>query len=295
MKVQIDFRDYQKIMHWMHLAHPHEVAGFGTLVVKEDALVIDDVYLLTQEATAASAEMDADAVGKLEYEVFQEAMAAGVESPPGLRWWWHSHVNMEAYWSSTDKATLRKLSQGGWMSATVFNLRGDQETCIVAQFPGAPLTEADIGFEVVYPEPSKEEEEAWKAEFEAKVTKTTVLGKYGFGYGYGPASKGTVLDYSDDDFWLPDEEEALLRFNLVESDPVGLIATPSAKTYYPARFVRWDGDVYHTNETENFAVVECDYDQVAEAPWARPLDGWPYHYIVKEAHLYVGLEVKQCQ
>lgn len=105
---------HQKIMYWINKSN-FEVSGFGSLDYdeKENEFRVRDVILLTQEVGPGSAEICPIALNR--------AMFQQKDEPNALKWHWHSHVNMEVFWSSDDHEVIRSLGQPGWIVASVFN------------------------------------------------------------------------------------------------------------------------------------------------------------------------------
>src|SRR6185436_12539554 len=121
VKIEIDAMVFHKIMHWINKSE-YEVSGLGKVVVDKEKNVIRviDAILLPQENTSTTTDIDPAAVGK--------AMFLLKYTPGELRWWWHSHVNMQAFWSGTDTGTIKELSKAGWFCATVFNKRNEMRS-----------------------------------------------------------------------------------------------------------------------------------------------------------------------
>lgn len=264
MKIQLSVLDYEKIMFWMRKAAPNECSGFGTVSIVREGLEtqlrIQEVYLLEQRNSQGSSNISPTAMGKLEYDVYRDSQAEGLSEVPGLRWWWHSHVNMEAFWSGTDKQTLLELSKEGWMSATVFNLHGEYRTCFVAQSAGMPivmLDDLDLDIDAHVPETLKAE---WTAEFDAKIKVDRTR--------RAPASRGM------------EEVESLFLHGLAEGDLVLLKANPNATKAVEAMFMRF-GD-----SDSDLVMVQLD-----ETPpkFARRVEGYPKHaglYWVSREHVW---------
>lgn len=115
-----------KIAWWMHKTDK-EVSGFGSLGFDEktDTFLVKDAILLKQKVSGASAEIDPTAMAK--------AMFRMKDDPNGLKWHWHSHVNMGVFWSSDDMEIIRSLGQRGWILATVFNYKDERRTAYLTQ------------------------------------------------------------------------------------------------------------------------------------------------------------------
>lgn len=99
--VLIPLSSYQKMMAYVDLC-VGEVTGFFDIDwdVDKEAFVVGEVYLIKQEAGAADVEMDEDSIA----EFMEEMISNGAEQLP--RGWWHSHVNMGAFFSGTDDNTI---------------------------------------------------------------------------------------------------------------------------------------------------------------------------------------------
>ena len=112
--IHIDYMVYQKIMRWVDKA-VGEVSGLGKLTIDKDSkiITINSAILLKQENTAASTEIDPSAINKAMFELRNEE--------GHLNFWWHSHVNMDVFWSSTDIETIKQIGDQGFVVSTVFN------------------------------------------------------------------------------------------------------------------------------------------------------------------------------
>lgn len=112
---------YKKIMHWVDIS-PIEVSGLGKVIFEDNQFIITDAFLVKQKNTESSTEMDGASIAKLMYET--------KDIPGHLNFWWHSHVNMGAFWSGTDYQTIQDLSANGFLVATVFNKKRDMRSAI---------------------------------------------------------------------------------------------------------------------------------------------------------------------
>jgi len=115
-EVIIDHEVYDKILYWVDKS-PVEISGLGKVVMKDGVFHVVSAYLLDQKNTAASTDITPEAVAKLMYE--------SKDDEGHLNFWWHSHVNMKCFWSSTDTETIRQLGEKGWCLATVFNKKDE--------------------------------------------------------------------------------------------------------------------------------------------------------------------------
>ncbi len=125
MKLHIAPEVYQQVMYWVNKAD-FEVSGFGVIQIIDGLPVVTKAILLEQEGTAGDTELDPAAITKAEYEMRNE-------EGEGLRWWWHSHVNMGVFWSATDKAAIKQLGGEGWFYHTVFNKKYERKSAFSCQ------------------------------------------------------------------------------------------------------------------------------------------------------------------
>lgn len=118
LKLIIPLATYRKIMAYVTLCDL-EISGFCEVeyVEARNAFVAGEVYLLKQEVTGSATHMDEETVSAFNLE----RIKAGANQLPRL--WWHSHVNMEAFFSSIDEETLKDLQNDSFIVALVANKR----------------------------------------------------------------------------------------------------------------------------------------------------------------------------
>lgn len=93
---------------------------FSTLIdadydEKRGAFVLGKIYLLEQEATGSTVELDDDAVDKFNFQMIK----AGATQLP--RCWMHSHANFKAFFSPTDENTIKSFQNESFNVALVMN------------------------------------------------------------------------------------------------------------------------------------------------------------------------------
>ncbi len=109
---------WQKLMAYVQ-ACPVEISGFGLLDLCNGDLMVDDVYILEQVAGPGSVEVSEETLHRHLFEMERDGGNSG-----RLRLQWHSHVNMEAYFSSVDLRNIEDY-QADWMVSLVLNKRGE--------------------------------------------------------------------------------------------------------------------------------------------------------------------------
>lgn len=114
-----------------------EVSGLGTVVFDkaENAYRVTDVMLLDQEVGSAHTDIDDEAVAKACYDM-RDAQGE-------LAFWWHSHVNMPTFWSTTDHSTMESIGKNGLCVAVVFNKKDEMRGAIVMTPEGYPSYKID--------------------------------------------------------------------------------------------------------------------------------------------------------
>jgi hypothetical protein len=147
------FKDYQvvlppeidaKIMHFVNKCDK-EISGLGDawLDVENKCIRITSAFLLEQECGPAETELDDDSIARALFEAHQDEVQSG--NPRQLKFWWHSHVNMDVFWSPTDQATMRKLSEHSWFINIVFNKKNERKAALTY-----PMVAQACGVETKY-------------------------------------------------------------------------------------------------------------------------------------------------
>lgn len=99
----IPLKSWIKIMAYVD-AVDTEITGFFDVEYnpEDNQLEVGEVFLIEQTASGGDVEMDEDAISQFMVEMIKK----GKEQMP--RGWWHSHVNMNVFWSGTDETTITK-------------------------------------------------------------------------------------------------------------------------------------------------------------------------------------------
>lgn len=159
--VRITREAHEKMKAYIALC-PMEVSGFGKTVIQPDGILIEEVFLIKQEVTGATTEMDPQAV-------YQAVMDAAMEGEDTSTWglWWHSHVNFAAFFSGQDMATIEALKADTPLVSIVSNKKGEYFVQVDMYKPFR-LSLSEVPLEVVYP-PSEEIRLAAQIELNQKV------------------------------------------------------------------------------------------------------------------------------
>ncbi len=172
----IDGEVWAKLRHWVKLAGQDEVSCLGLIdEVKNEgritALLVSEIYLLEQTVSGADTELEDKSVANLMIQLATE----GIDTSK-LKCWLHSHANMRVFWSSTDEECCSLLANDSYSVSIVTNLRGDLLTRIDIYNPFR-VTLNNVPTQI-HCTCSKELEELYSAEFEAKVKRWTKISKF---------------------------------------------------------------------------------------------------------------------
>jgi len=195
---------------------PMEISGMGNVIIDKDGnFRVTKLAMLEQEVSGASTDIDPTAIAKLMGELRNEEGS--------LSFWWHSHVNMSAFFSGTDEATILEHGKNGYCIALVMNKQGEYKTAYCQKMPFLKIDDMQL---TIVSDASPERLElmrrlddleqaefdacklVWDAEYKAKVK----LKSYGYPNGYGHETawdseryrNGMMFD--DDGYYVPRHE-----------------------------------------------------------------------------------------
>lgn len=135
-----------------------EISGLGTVErFGEKDFLVTAVHLIDQECTGASTELSQEDVSKFLLEAIRKGIAGET-----IKLWWHSHSDMECFWSGTDDDTVSGLGRE-WMLAVVGNKAG-QYRARLDFFDPVRLTLDELEVRV-----RQQPNPAMKAEVEAEI------------------------------------------------------------------------------------------------------------------------------
>ncbi|MFH1211478.1 MAG: hypothetical protein V1659_00950, partial [Candidatus Woesearchaeota archaeon] len=125
-----------------------EVSGMGLVEKIKDMFVVTEIFLLKQECSYSTTEIDSEDLGKLMLELTRQGKEGS------LKLWWHSHGSMNAFWSTTDKHTARILSGSNWMFTAVVNKEGKIKISLDVSIPFHHVAD-DIQVSIYDPDTSR--------------------------------------------------------------------------------------------------------------------------------------------
>jgi hypothetical protein len=174
--VLIDSKAWTKLRHWVTLAGEDEVSCLGLIDEiknngKLEALLVSDIYLVEQIVNSAETMLDDKAVANLMIQLSGDGIDVC-----RLKCWIHSHSTMKVFWSTTDDECCCLLANGSYSVSVVTNLRGEILTRIDVYNPCHMV--ADKIPTLIHCPCSKELEELYSTEFQAKVKRQEYLGQF---------------------------------------------------------------------------------------------------------------------
>jgi hypothetical protein len=122
---------------------PIEFSMIGKLEPLQDGLILSQLHLPLQECTGSTTDINDSELMDLQSD------------HDGLNFWFHSHVNMPAFWSGTDEDTINKFSKGGFVLAMVMNKAGEYKISYQQngnKFFPAGVRIDNIKMEIIYPD-----------------------------------------------------------------------------------------------------------------------------------------------
>jgi len=117
MKIIINDQANLKLNHFVDLV-TSEISGMAKskYYPKEDVIYITDFMIFTQEVTGSTTLITDESIAKFTYELMKAN-----EKTEEWNVWWHSHVDMEVFWSGTDETTIEEHTAQGHLISIVTN------------------------------------------------------------------------------------------------------------------------------------------------------------------------------
>lgn len=183
---------YLKMLQYVLLSDS-EIAWRGTVERKEHLFFIKDVFLYPQEVTGATVQEDPD-----EGQKWSDALPDAIYNT--MRFQGHSHVNMGAFWSGTDKADqhahLQELLDDDYYIFAVMNKKQEILVEVYDLAQNVIFEKEDVTFKVFLNKDTTIS--AIKTEIETFIKKptTTYFNNYG---GYRNNYESYIRSTWDDD------------------------------------------------------------------------------------------------
>lgn len=140
-----------------------EIAGMGKVRIDEAAqeIIVEDVAIYDQEVTNGTADLSSAALASF----MTEKIRAGESLKPWILWW-HSHVDMSAFFSGIDTGTIESSNEFDHLISLVVNKKGEAK-CRIDSYRPFRMTKDNV--EVVWGHPSYSIPESIAEEVAQKV------------------------------------------------------------------------------------------------------------------------------
>ena len=159
-----------------------EISGMGKLSYDKEThtFTVEDIKIFKQECTATTTKLDESALAKFLTELVKSG-----ENPADWFLWWHSHVDMKAYFSGTDTDTIETSKEYATLLSLVVNRAGDKVARLDTHSPYRMTEDVDVLIDVM--ETPAEILEEIDAEVKAHVTDKKYPAYHA--YNGGPATQ----------------------------------------------------------------------------------------------------------
>ena len=123
MRIIFPVRVFQQFRAYV-MGTKYEISGLGKIeILTPEEILIKEIKIFKQIVGGAETVMDKRALGK-----FYDDLIVKGEDLSKWKLWWHSHCNMEAFFSSTDTTTIEdfdsEMAIDNWMLSIVTNHNG---------------------------------------------------------------------------------------------------------------------------------------------------------------------------
>jgi len=123
MNILIPVKIYQKLRAYVE-ATPYEISGLGKIKKQGQTITIEEIKIFRQYVTGVETTLDRGELAKFYDELIQKGEDLG-----DWKLWWHSHADMQVFFSSTDTATIEdfdnETQNDNWMLSIVTNKKSE--------------------------------------------------------------------------------------------------------------------------------------------------------------------------
>lgn len=147
MKIVFPVDLYKKLKAYINGIN-YEISGLGKIRVIGKDIHVVDLRIFKQTVTGASTKIDQRALSEFYNQLIDEG-----EDLSAWKLWWHSHADMDAFFSSIDVATIddfdTEMKEDNWMLSVVGNHKGDFQMRVDIYAP-IRCTIPDLDYEISY-------------------------------------------------------------------------------------------------------------------------------------------------
>jgi hypothetical protein len=195
-EIVLKYDVYRKIKAYTDLCS-QEISALGSVRYENNKLIVEELYLFDQFVTGSSTTLDPKDISKFLCEYIKLG-----KDPSTIKFWWHSHVNMGVFWSSTDTGTIDRFSSE-WLLSMVTNKRGEFKLRFdLYSLDGKPFRchIDNLSYVVEY---DKSHNPAFQKEIDLKVHQNLPFVDYIFNRESKPYKPGECVVVHEDPIKLP--------------------------------------------------------------------------------------------
>lgn len=140
---------YQKIRIFID-STPHEISGLGKIKKIGRTIFVEDVQIFKQTVSPVETVLDRRSLGRFYDDIIKRG-----EDLSEWKLWWHSHADMDVFFSKTDVETIEDFDndteKDNWMLSIVLNKRGDV-LCRIDSFSPIRYVYEGIEWDICFPD-----------------------------------------------------------------------------------------------------------------------------------------------
>lgn len=168
MKIKIKRKAYLKLKYFIQECDS-EISGFGKIRKRRGEFEVYDIEVLAQTVSGVHATIKPEDLVKFMTEKMQ-----GGQSTEDYKVWWHSHVNMQVFFSTTDVQTIDESTEFPYLVSIVGNKKEEYKARVDVYEPLRMTEEVELEIEGLEDNKLKEE---CAEEVKEKVKKEKVIEK----------------------------------------------------------------------------------------------------------------------
>ncbi len=142
--VKITLSARKKLQYYIDLC-PKEISGLGAVERRGNDFLITNLLLFKQNVSEVTTELDQREIGRFLTHLIETGQDSAL-----IRVWWHSHVNMDSWWSGGDQATIAGI-ESEYIISLVGNKKGEIK-CRLDLFSPFHMSVENIPLKLVVPE-----------------------------------------------------------------------------------------------------------------------------------------------
>jgi len=206
MQLYIESDAWHKIQYYVDTCKT-EVSGLGKIERRDGDFYVTDVKIFAQDVSGAHSDIEAQALAEFQVELLKDG-----ENPANWTLWWHSHANMNVFFSGRDIATIDESTDFRYMVSLVTNHAHDLLARVDVYDPARLHTELDVT--LLLPEVPKKIADECQKEIDTKVRKKVSVSHKGkqTSFGFKSVSDVSRVAYPYSDFLYDDDDYGAYKY-----------------------------------------------------------------------------------